>query len=79
MIINKHIKKKKKVSLRLRSIGKSRFRILQSNAKTEKRFHLREIRPQGGFQLRNPNPDFMDFLFTFRVGNPKKDLQNYSR
>ena len=24
----------------------------------------REIRPHGGFQLRNPNPDFMDFLFT---------------
>ena len=32
-----------------------------------------EIRPQGGFQLRNPNPDFMDFLCT--LGNPKKDLQ----
>ena len=44
-----------------------------------KRFHLREIRSQGGFQLRNPNPDFMDFLFTVRLGNPKKDLQNYSR
>ena len=26
-------------------------------------FHLREIRPQGGFQLRNPNPDFLDFPF----------------
>ena len=35
--------------------------------------------PQGGFQLRNPNPDFMDFLFTVRLENPKKDLQNYSR
>ena len=34
-------------------------------------FHLREIRPQGGFQLRNPNPDFMDFLFTVQLGNPK--------
>ena len=42
-------------------------------------FHLREIRPQGRFQLRNPNPDFMDFLFTFRLGNPKKDLQKFSR
>ena len=29
--------------------------------------------------LRNPNPDFMDFLFTVRLGNPKKDLQHYSR
>ena len=64
--------------LGLRSIGKSRFRILQSNAKSEIRFHLREIRPQGGFQLRNPNPDFMDFLFTVRLGT-KKDLQNCSR
>ena len=27
------------------------------------------------FQLRNPNPDFMDFLLTIRLGNPKKDLQ----
>ena len=47
--------------------------------KQENWFHLREIRPQDGFQLRNPNPDFMDFLFTFRLGNPKEDLQNYSR
>ena len=31
------------------------------------------------FKLRNPNPDFMNFLFTIRLGNPKKDLQNYSR
>ena len=63
----------------LSSIWKSGFRILQSNAKSENRFHLRGIRPQGGFQLRNPNPDFMDFLFTVRLGNPKKDLQNCSR
>ena len=41
-------------------------------------FHLREIRPQGGFQLRNPNPDFMDFFFTIRLENLKKVLQNYS-
>ena len=33
----------------------------------------------GWIQSRNPNPDFMDFLFTVRLGNPKKDLQNYSR
>ena len=38
-------------------------------------FHLREIRPQ----FRNPNPDFMDFLLTVWLGNPKKDLQNCSR
>ena len=25
------------------------------------------------------NLDFMGFLFTVRLGNPKKDLQNYSR
>ena len=43
-------------------------------------FDLREICPQGGFQLRNPNPDrFMDLLFIVRLGNPKKDLQNCSR
>ena len=52
------------------------IRILQSNAKSENWFHLRKIRPQGGFQLRNPNPDFMDFLFTVRLGNPKNNLQN---
>ena len=50
---------------RLRSIGKSGFRVLQSNAKSENGFHLREIRPYGGFQLRNPNMDFMDFLLLF--------------
>ena len=42
-------------------------------------FHLREIRFQDGFQQRNPNPDVMDFFFTVPLGNPKKDLQNYSR
>ena len=49
------------------------------NAKSESEFHLREIRPQGGFQLRNPNPDFMDFLFTVRLENLKKDLEKFSR
>ena len=39
----------------------------------------REYRSQGGFQLRNPNPGFMDFHFTVRLGNRKEDLQNYSR
>ena len=45
----------------------------------ENGFHLWETRPQGGLQLRNPNPDFMDFPFTVRLGNPKNDLQNNSR
>ena len=66
-------------SLVLRSIGKSGFRILHSNAKSENAFYLREIRRQGGFQLRNPNPDFMDFFVTIRLENPKKDIQNYLR
>ena len=74
------------LTLRVCSIGKSGFRFKSKsefpnrtqNPKTDFT-HLREIRPQGEFQLRNPNPDFMDFLFTVRLGNPKKDLQNYSR
>ena len=53
-----------------------RISDLQSNAKSENGFHLRENRPQGGFQLGNPITDFMDFLFTVRLGNPKKDSQN---
>ena len=44
-----------------------------------KRISPPEIRPQGRFQLRNSNPDFMDFIFTVRLGIPKKDLQDYSR
>ena len=62
----------------LRSIGKSGLRILQSNAKSENGFHLREFRPQGGFQSRNPNPDFVDFLFYRSTGKSMKGLQNYS-
>ena len=57
----------------------SRKRILQSNAKFENRFHLREIRPQGRFQLRNPNRISWISFLTVRLGNPKKDLQNCSR
>ena len=38
---------------------------LQSNLKTENGLiPFRENHPQGGFQSRNPNQDFMDFLFT---------------
>ena len=58
---------------------KNRIRILQSNPKSENGFHLQEIRLHGGSQLRNPNADFMDFLFTVRLGSLKKDLQNCSR
>ena len=61
------------------SIGKSGFRTLQPKAKSENRLRLREVRPHSGFQLRNPNPDFMDLLFTVRLVNPKKNLQNSSR
>ena len=57
-------------------ILKSGFRILQSNAKSENGLHLREIRPQNGLKLRNPNPDFLDFHFTVRLEIRKKDLQN---
>ena len=32
----------------------------------------REIRPQGGFQLRNPNPDFLDFPFCRSIGKSEK-------
>ena len=31
-----------------------------------------EIRPHGGFPLRYPNPDFMDFFFTVQSGSPKR-------
>ena len=48
----------------VRSIGKY--------AKSENGFHLREIRPQGGFQLRNPNPDFLDFPFCRSIGKSEK-------
>ena len=74
-----------KVHQRLRSIGKSGFRFeirildFAIKRKSENGFHLREIRPRGGFQLRNPNADFMDFIFTVGLGNPKKDLQNCYR
>ena len=66
------------LTLRVRLIGKSGFRFWN---------------PHFGFctQTRNPktdlisensvlrvNLDFMGFLFTVRLGNPKKDLQNYS-
>ena len=48
------------------------IRISQSNANSENGFHLREIRPQGGFQLGNPNPDFLDFPFCRSIGKSEK-------
>ena len=33
---------------------------------------LREIRPQGGFRLRNPNPDFLDFPSCRSIGKSEK-------
>ena len=66
---------------RMRSIGKSGYRfskieirISQSNAKSENGFHLREIRTQGGFQLRNPNLDFLDFPFCRSIGKSEKEF-----
>ena len=53
--------------IRMRSI-----KISQSNVKSENGFHLREIRPQSGFQLRNPNPDFLDFPFCRSIGKSEK-------
>ena len=37
-----------------------------------------EIRPRGGFQLRYPNPDFMDFFFTVQSGSPKRICKIFS-
>ena len=35
-------------------------------------FRNREIRPQGRFQLTNPNPDFMDFLLYCSIGKSER-------
>ena len=56
-----------------------RFRSTLKILKSENGFDLREIRPQRRFQVGNPNSDFMDFPFTVRLENPKKDFENYSR
>ena len=42
------------------------------NAKYENGFHFREICPQGGFQLTNPNPDFMGFLLYYSIGKSER-------
>ena len=55
--------------LKLRSIGKSGFRFWNLDLgfcnESWNGFHLREICPRGQFQLRNPNPNFMDFFLLF--------------
>ena len=66
------------IQVALYSIGKSGFRVLQSNAKSENGFHLPQIRPYGGFQLRNPNPDFMDFLLLFDSETEKEFAKLFS-
>ena len=69
----------------LRSIGKSGLRLgnpdfgFGKGTRKRKTDFTSETRPQGELQLRNPNPDLMDFPFTVRLGNPKNDLQNHSR
>ena len=35
-------------------------------------FRNREIRPQGRFQLTNPNPDFTDFLLYCSIGKSER-------
>ena len=61
-------------------ILKSRLGILQSNAKSENGFHLQEIRPQCGFQLKTFKSGFRGFLYLpFEWENTKTDLQNVSR
>ena len=45
---------------------------MQLNAKPNNGFHFREIRPQGGIQLTNPNLDFMDFLLYCSIGKSER-------
>ena len=62
---------------RVRSIGKSGFRF----SKSKSGFPNRTRNPKMDFTCEKSvlrvdfNPDFLDFLFTVRLGNPKKDLQ----
>ena len=66
-------------TFRLRSSGEFGFRFWNPdfglcnrtrNRQTD--FTSEKSVPKGGLQLRNPNPDFMDFPFTVQLGNPKK-------
>ena len=45
----------------------------------QERFSPPRIGLEGGLQLRNPSPNFMDFLLYRSIGNSEKDLQNCSR
>ena len=45
---------------------------MQLNKKPKNGFHFREIRPQGGIQLTNSNPDFMDFLLYCSIGKSER-------
>ena len=56
--------------------GVSETRI--SNVKSENGFYLRDIRPQGGFQIWNLNPDFMIFDWEIRKGIYKTVLVRWT-
>ena len=67
------------LGLRVHSIGKSGFRFWKSKSGFPNRmrnskmdFISREIRPQGGFQLRNPDPDFLNFPLCRSIGKSEK-------
>ena len=47
--------------------------------KIKKKFQHPKLRPQGEFQLRNPNPDFMVSALNRFLDNSRKDMQNCSR
>ena len=47
--------------------------------KIKKTFQHPKLSPQGEFQLRNPNPDFMVSLLNRFLENSRKDMQNCSR
>ena len=52
---------------------------MQLNAKPNNGFHFREIRPQAGIQLTNPNLDFMDFLLYCSIGKSERGFaKNYT-
>ena len=75
-----------KVRQRLRSIGKSGFRfemrISDFAIKREIRKRISSPRNSSSRWIsikKSKCADFMDFIFTVRLGNPKKDLQNCYR
>ena len=56
--------------LGVRAIGKSDLDF--QNLNPDFPIDLREIRPQGGFQLRNPNSDSLYFPFCRSIGKSEK-------